>query len=136
MKGNILPIEAWRMLESIENCVIVDVRTMPEWTFVGYPDLSSVHKDPIFLAWRIYPSMALNVGFEDELMKQVPDKKTPILFLCRSGGRSHDAAEAMAAQGYESCYNIEDGFEGEINERGHRGQKAGWKFENLPWRQQ
>jgi len=62
-------------------------------------------------------------------------KDTPLFFLCRSGGRSHDAAVEMAKHGYTQCYNIIDGFEGEPDATGHRGMTNGWKQANLPWEQ-
>ncbi len=43
----------------------------------------------------------------------------------------------MAAQaaGFPHVYNVADGFEGGVDAQGHRGVVAGWKAEDLPWKQ-
>jgi hypothetical protein len=33
------------------------------------------------------------------------------------------------------AYNILEGFEGDIDANGHRGQLGGWRKQGLPWRQ-
>ena len=43
---------------------------------------------------------------------------TPILFLCRTAGRSRMAAGELTAQGFTACYNISEGFEGSLDPRG------------------
>lgn len=131
--GEITPRQAFTLLEGNAAAVLVDVRTPPEWSGVGYPDLSSLGKNIIRLSWRVYPAMQRNASFEEQLTAAVPDPGTPLLFLCRSGGRSLDAAIAMTACGYSSCYNITDGFEGTHNSP--HGTASGWKAEALPWRQ-
>jgi rhodanese-related sulfurtransferase len=85
--------------------------------------------------------MTMNESFTDKLTslisesfpKQQPDQIN-LLFLCRSGSRSFEAAMFMSDLGY-NCYNITNGFEGKVNDLGHRGTINGWKAENLPWRQ-
>jgi hypothetical protein len=32
-------------------------------------------------------------------------------------------------------YNVLHGFEGELDERHHRGTVAGWRHDGLPWEQ-
>lgn len=133
--GDITAQEAWELLESDKNAQLVDVRTVPEWVFVGYPDLSSLNKSLLRISWRMYPQMLPNDEFERQLSEEVEDKDAPLLFLCRSGGRSLDAAIAMTTKGYSKCYNIVGGFEGDLDEGNHRGFKSGWKATNLPWEQ-
>ena len=41
----------------------------------------------------------------------------------------------MTAMGYERCYNIASGFEGDPDMNGHRGTVNGWKVEGMPWAQ-
>jgi rhodanese-related sulfurtransferase len=129
------PLEAWEILASDKFAVLVDVRTLPEWSFVGVPDLSSIEKNVIFLSWRIYPTMAINNEFCTQLSKIIADVETPIFFICRSGHRSMDAAVKVTQYGYKNCYNVLGGFEGDVDEQGHRAQKNGWKLYNLPWGQ-
>ncbi len=111
--------QALQALTENKDAVLVDVRTDAEWQ-VGVPDLSATHKKAITLSWRTQPNMVLNTQFESQLMQQIPDRNTPIYFLCRSGGRSGDAANAMAQLGYLNCNNILGGF-------------ISWVETNLPW---
>jgi len=62
-------------------------------------------------------------------------KDAPIVFMCRSGGRSKAAAVAMTAQGFRRCYNLAGGFEGPLDSARHRGTAGGWKAAGLPWAQ-
>lgn len=133
--GELMPVQAFDLLKADRSAVLVDVRTVPEWTFTGYPDLSSITKSVIKISWRLYPTMQVNSEFESQLSREVADQHAPILFICRTGGRSLDAAIAMTAHGYSRCFNITHGFEGDIDARKHRGAQTGWKADNLPWEQ-
>ena len=79
--------------------------------------------------------MQTNPEFVAALSGALPDKKVPLLFLCRSGVRSVAAAKAMAAAGYSTCLNVLDGFEGPLDTTAKRGTTGGWKATGLPWRQ-
>jgi len=79
--------------------------------------------------------MEVNSGFIVALTEAAPDNTAPVLFLCRSGVRSRAAAAAATAAGYETAYNIAEGFEGDADAEGHRGRVGGWKVAGLPWRQ-
>ncbi len=41
---------------------------------------------------------------------------------------------AMQA-GYNECYNVIEGFEGDKDADGHRNTKNGWRAAGLPWTQ-
>ena len=43
--------------------------------------------------------------------------------------------DALTQAGYRTAINIADGFEGDMDEDGHRGNRNGWKQAELPWRQ-
>ncbi len=58
--GDVTPEEAWRLLEEEGNAVLVDVRTQPEWAFVGMPDLSKVGKQPLLVSWQTFPALNEN----------------------------------------------------------------------------
>ena len=133
--GDLRPTEAWELLKAEPAAQLVDVRTRPEWTFVGIPDLDSIGKKPVLLAWQAYPAMQINPAFAEELRRVVASPEAPLLFICRSGARSRAAAETMTAVGYRRCYNVAEGFEGQVDVEGHRGRKAGWKAAGLPWHQ-
>ena len=133
--GDISPKEAWEILNREPKAVLVDVRTRPEWTFVGVPDLGKAGKEPVLIEWQAYPTMQVNPDFVQQVASAGADKDAPILFLCRSGQRSRAAAIAMTAAGFKKSYNIANGFEGGHDPEGHRGRAAGWKADGLPWGQ-
>jgi rhodanese-related sulfurtransferase len=133
--GDLSPEEAWQILFDDPRAVLVDVRTPPEWAFVGVPDLRLLGKEPLFVPWQLYPSMELNRTFAEHITDAAVPTDAPVLFLCRSGARSRAAAIAMTGQGYGACYNIAGGFEGDKDEKNHRGTVSGWKVSGLPWAQ-
>ncbi|MEM0906442.1 MAG: rhodanese-like domain-containing protein [Pseudomonadota bacterium] len=129
------PGEAFAALKEGQSARLIDVRTRAEWAFVGIPDLSGTDSDLVLVEWQEFPSMAVDTDFASKVESQCPDKNTSLYFLCRSGARSLAAAKVMKMHGYASVYNVTDGFEGPPNAEGHRGSVAGWKSDNLPWRQ-
>ncbi|WP_280435048.1 rhodanese-like domain-containing protein [Nocardia carnea] len=133
--GDIGPQQAWELLAENPDAVLVDVRTEAEWKFVGVPDTSSVAKPTLLVEW-VDSTGARNTGFLDQLRTALGDRPAdaPVLFLCRSGQRSAHAANAATAAGIAPSYNISDGFEGPLDEFGHRGG-TGWRALGLPWRQ-
>ncbi|SLN21657.1 rhodanese-like domain-containing protein [Oceanibacterium hippocampi] len=133
--GDVSPRDAWEMLKGDDRATLVDVRTDAEWSFVGIADLSGLPNRATHISWKLFPSMSPNGRFVDEVSKLVAERDAPILFLCRSGARSRDAAIEMTAAGYRRCYNIAEGFEGDRDARGHRGTVNGWKVAGLPWTQ-
>jgi rhodanese-related sulfurtransferase len=114
--------------------VLVDVRTEAEWRFVGVPDLSSIGRDVVYIEWN-HGDGTRNQDFVAELLEQVPLRADrPVVFLCRSGNRSIGAAGAATEAGIAPSYNVLSGFEGHLDEVGHRGGN-GWRAIGLPWKQ-
>jgi rhodanese-related sulfurtransferase len=134
--GDLMPTDAWTMLDENERAVLVDCRTEAEWRFVGVPDLAPIGKQVMLVEWQRYPDGVPNPNFVDDVKSLGIDADQPVLFLCRSGGRSRNAAVAMTAAGFGSCYNVAEGFEGDKDGEGHRGRVGGWKLAGLPWRQE
>jgi rhodanese-related sulfurtransferase len=133
--GDISPTEAWNQLHTNEGAQLVDVRTQAEWAFSGVPSLDSLGRTVKTISWKLYPNFEVNARFIEQLEQAVPDKTAPLYFLCKTGGRSTDAAIAATEAGYSACYNIEGGFEGDLNTKHQRGQVNGWKASRLPWQQ-
>lgn len=139
--GDLSPMEAWELLSKDQRAVLVDVRSQPEWSFVGQPDLSALNKKPLSISWQHWsatprPAMVANADFVAEVEAAASDKDAPLIFLCRSGVRSKSAAIAVTARGYRRCYNLAGGFEGPHDSAKHRGAVAGWKASGLPWIQE
>jgi len=135
--GDINPKTAWDILSDDEQAILVDVRTKAELNFVGFPDLSSINKSALNVEQQFFPGGTINDDFVEILESHLNEinlnKDTPILFLCRSGARSAKAATMMTTNGWNRCFNIAYGFEGDPNESHHRAKTNGWKFEGLPW---
>jgi rhodanese-related sulfurtransferase len=124
--GALLPAEACKLMQA--GAKLVDVRTKPELLYVG--------KVPGSLAveWQTYPGNRENPEFLAELAAAVP-KDTPVMFICRSGARSHSAADAATRAGWREAYNVLEGFEGNKDSEQHRNTVGGWRKAGLPWTQ-
>lgn len=132
--GDITPREAWKLLNDDPDAVLVDCRTAAEWRWVGVVDLSGIGRDAVYVEWNGADGTH-NEGFVDQLVAAgVTPGERPVVFLCRSGNRSIGAAEAATAAGIGPSYNMLDGFEGNLDEQGHRGG-TGWRADGLPWKQ-
>ncbi|MEO8103052.1 MAG: rhodanese-like domain-containing protein [Betaproteobacteria bacterium] len=125
--GEVTPEEAFR-LYSAANAKIVDVRSRFEHQHIGRVPGSSL------IVWKHWPGGEFNARFLPELRDRCATGDI-VLFLCRSGVRSHSAAAVAAAAGYTQAFNILEGFEGDLNEHGQRGHLGGWRKAGLPWRQ-
>jgi rhodanese-related sulfurtransferase len=133
--GDITPNDTWSKLQEDPAAILIDVRTKPEWSYVGTPDLNALSKSPLLISWQVYPEMTVNSHFADELRAKNIAPGQPLYFLCRSGARSRAAAIAMTAAGFGPCYNIAGGFEGDMDAQKQRGHLNGWKAAGLAWSQ-
>lgn len=115
---DIIAEQAWVILKEDPKITLIDIRTEEEWA-QGIPCLTKDLTNKLLF-------ISLNNLDQEILEKNVPDKKSPILFICRSGGRSTTACHQAYRYGYEKCYNIIDGFLGS-------NYGVGWKSSNLPW---
>lgn len=127
-EGALLPKEAFEIMQSAPGVRLVDVRSRAEIDWVGkIPGAAEVE-------WATYPGMRPNPHFLAQLEQSV-DKEALVLFICRSGMRSHFAAIAARQAGYADCYNVLEGFEGDKNGENHRNSVNGWRAAGLPWEQ-
>jgi len=129
--------QAWEILEDDPQAVLLDVRTSMEFEYVGHP-LNALH-----VPWMDAPSWNIDTDFASKvraaLVKRFgTDDDTgdiAIMAICRSGKRSQAAAEELVRHGFNNLYNIEDGFEGDLDNNGHRNTINGWRVADLPWEQ-
>ena len=117
--GAVTPAEAHRLREA-GAAVIVDVRTPMEYAQVGH-----VPATPL-VEWPRNGGRAELQGFLDALREGF-DPAERLLFICRSGVRSHYAAELAAHAGYGNAFNVLEGFEGEYG-----AGTNGWRAAGLP----
>mgnify|MGYP001439347702 CR=1 FL=1 len=126
-EGALTPDEAAEVLELAPGSRLIDVRSRAELDLVGSIP-AAVHVE-----WMSYPGWHANPHFLGQL-KQSVDTEALALFICRNGQRSHRAAEAATLAGWRDCYNVLEGFEGDLNPAsGHRGELNGWKARRLAW---
>ncbi len=105
-----------------------------EYEYVGHAS------NALHVAWIEAPTWCVDENFALRVSQQLTqDQDHPqsmtIVAICRSGKRSLAALEELARHGFTKLYNIADGFEGELDENGHRGTINGWRAAQLPWRQ-
>jgi rhodanese-related sulfurtransferase len=131
------PAAAWALLQDQPRAVLIDVRSSMEYLFVGHPQ-GSVH-----VAWIDEPDWVVNPHFVTEVRKVMlggvglgeHQTDAPVLLICRSGKRSLEAGKVLINNEFTEVYNIEEGFEGELDEEHHRSTTGGWRFHGLPWEQ-
>lgn len=124
--GALTPKEAHELMQQHPKARLVDVRTRAEWDYVGRVPKA------VEVELLQYPGNLPNDAFIQQLEAKVP-KDALVMFLCRSGGRSHNAAAFATEAGYTTCYNVLEGFEGDRDAQGHRNTVGGWRAAGLPW---
>lgn len=131
------PSEAYEILQRDARAILVDIRSTMEFLFVGHPT-GAVH-----VAWIDEPDWDINPDFVTEIRKLmlggvVCDEEqscAPIILICRSGKRSHDAGKSLLEKGLTNVYHVDEGFEGELDEHHRRSTTGGWRYHGLPWEQ-
>lgn len=124
--GAVTPEEAHAISFQHQAAVIVDIRTKAELDLVGRIP------NTLHIEWAFYPGMVRNELFMTQL-EQLVNKDDMIVFMCRTGGRSHNAATLAQSHGFVNVMNMLEGFEGEANQYQQRTLINGWKHANLPW---
>lgn len=123
--GAVTPKEAFR-LHTLGAAKLIDVRTRAEWEYVGRVP------DSTLIEWRAYGAQDPNPDFIAQL-RAVAGPTDVVMFLCRSGVRSHNAGQKAAAAGFTSALNILEGFEGDLDADQRRGRVGGWRAAGLSW---
>lgn len=131
------PQQAHQMLQDDPRAVMVDIRSSMEFLFVGHP-AGAVH-----IAWIDEPDWTVNPHFVTDIRKLLLGGVScdagkgcaPVILICRSGKRSLEAGRVLLANGLPRVYHVDEGFEGELDERHHRSSAGGWRFRGLPWEQ-
>jgi rhodanese-related sulfurtransferase len=127
-QGELLPREAYTLLQKAPGARLIDVRTRAEFDYVGRIP------GTVEIEWQSYPGGHPNKTFLAELRAQV-DQEALVMFICRSGARSHAAAAAAVSAGYTQSYNVLEGFQGDKDSERHRDTVGGWRVAGLPWYQ-
>ena len=131
------PQQAYDLLQKEPRAVLIDVRSGMEFLFVGHA------KGAIHVAWIDEPDWDINPQFIAQVRQVMlggishTDQHggAPVILICRSGKRSLEAGEALVAAGMSHIYNVEEGFEGDLDDEHHRSSTCGWRYHDLPWEQ-
>jgi len=127
-EGALTPKEAWAILQHAPGAMLIDIRSRAELDWIGRIPKA------IEIEWQDYPARHANPQFITQL-RHAADRESLLLFICRSGGRSHAAAKAATEAGFPDCYNVLEGFEGDKDALGRRNTVGGWRLAGLPWSQ-
>lgn len=133
----ITAVDAMQLIDSEPKSLLIDVRSHMEFLFIGHP-VGAVH-----IPWIDEPDWDINPHFVREVRQLLlggissgsGNKQVPVILICRSGKRSLEAAELLVREGFANVYNIDEGFEGELDDHHHRSTLGGWRFHGLPWEQ-
>ncbi|WP_135504911.1 sulfurtransferase [Roseovarius aestuariivivens] len=133
--------EAGGILAAREDVLLIDLRTPEETMLVGHPVAAdaNIPFKLIDSAYRLNPEkgsyeMVANPGFVGTV-KEFLESTDPaaVVVMCRSGGRSAAAVDALVAAGVTvPLYSMVDGFEGDKTDAGRRDLN-GWKNAGLNW---
>ena len=134
---HISPQEAADIIHSEPNLIFVDVRSEMEFLFIGHP-VGSVN-----IPWIEEPDWEINPHFVRDIRRLIlggvicteDSQCAPIILICRSGKRSAEAGQVLIDKGFSRVYNVNTGFEGDLNDHHQRSTLGGWRFDGLPWEQ-
>ena len=128
--------QAWQICQENSRALLIDVRSSMEYLFVGHP-VGAVH-----IPWIDEPDWVVNANFVTDIRKLIlggisgsAGNDVPIILICRSGKRSKEAGMKLIESDFTKVYNIDEGFEGELDDKHHRSTTGGWRYHNLPWEQ-
>ena len=130
-----------KWLAAPDGVKVFDVRTLEEYIYVGHAPMAwnipLLFQTDDWDADKGRFAMLPNPDFLS-LVKEVAQPTDTILVMCRSGGRSAMAVNALAEAGFTNVYQVTDGMEGDSVKdplsvfQGQR-LKNGWKNSGLPW---
>ena len=135
MIPEVTPNAAWKILETEQDVVLIDVRSKMEYDYVGHPAraINIPWQEPPY--WQIEPDFVEKVCEKLKKMNPTNDnlKDITLLTICRS--RSAAAGKALLENGFKKVFNVVEGFEGDLDADLHRGTINGWRNHKLPWQQ-
>ncbi len=129
--------QAYKLTLDNPKALLIDVRSHMEFLFIGHPT------GAINIAWIDEPDWIINPRFVAEVRQTILGgmshldgvESAPLLLICRSGKRSLEAGKLLISESFHNVYNIDEGFEGELNDEHRRSSLAGWRYDQLPWEQ-
>ncbi len=125
--NQISPVEAKKLLDSVDGTVYLDVRSTVEFDQGHVPDALNI---PLLDVDPSSHQMVPNPDFLSVVEAVLPTDRH-IICGCAAGGRSNRAAEIMTLAGYQDVQNMAGGFSGARDPMG-RLVAEGWSDLDLP----
>jgi len=122
----ITPEQAKKLLDSNQDYIYLDVRTVPEFEAGHVPGAKNV---PV-VAPDASGHMQLNPRFV-KIVEASFGKDVKCITGCQKGGRPIKAAELLLMAGFSHVLDMRGGFGGETDEMG-RVTFPGWSLRSLP----
>ena len=127
------PQACYDILAENASALLVDCRSAIEWEMVGTPNLTAIGKKTLLVEWTTFQNQK-NPDFLEQI-KGFASHDTPIIMICRIGGRSAAACRFLAENGFTNLTTMTEGYEGRLDDTGHRNSFEGWRARGLPWSQ-
>ena len=126
-----------KMIKEVPNVVFIDVRSEMEFLFIGHP------VGAFNIPWIEEPDWEINPNFVRDVRRLILGgvissdeiQSAPVILICRSGKRSAQAGNKLLEAGFQNVYNVDTGFEGNLNKNHQRSSLGGWRYDGLPWEQ-
>ena len=125
---DISPLDAFELSNKADTNLI-DVRTIAEYVYIGHPE--NAYSLPLLFWDEKEQTQVRNDDFLRDLVTRFKKEDT-LVFICRSGNRSPEAARMALSAGYPNVFNVPEGIEGKKDEKGYR-TVDGWKNRGLPY---
>lgn len=130
-----------------DKILFLDVRTRGEVAYTGMPTDADFNVPLKFTSkkhqwsdkknmFKMTPNSHFVEAATQRLQQKGLSKTDKVFVMCRSGGRSAKAADALTDAGFTQVFSVIDGYEGDTVKSGdQKGKRTinGWKNSNLPW---
>lgn len=134
--------DAFRALSIEPGIIFIDVRTEPEFAFVGHAE--GVDRNIPFRrlgerldeqhgAYVLVPNKRFLRDVAALVKSQGWGKDAEIFIICRDGACAAEAVAALAGDGYDLVWSIVDGFEGRADPATGMKTHEGRRKDDLPW---
>lgn len=133
---NVTAVEAYEMTVTGQ-ANLLDIRTLEEAYWVGSPANMAGDAIAYLIPWQFMTmnpdgtkTKIFNEDFTAIIQALFPDLDTPLILMCRSGGRSTDAGDLLEDLGYTQIYELDNAAKESLNGRGGRGGFQGTSYSN------
>ena len=127
---HLMPKETWELLQQQADALFIDVRMEIEARYVGFPP------GAVNIPWFEFPVLKPDAAAFVAAVEEIASgREQTVVLICRSGVRTIDAGIALEEAGFKNVINVLEGFEGDLDDDGHRCTEGGWRFHGLPWAQ-